>query len=106
MFIQSSIFKILIRLSSEYIAQESNELFWSYVEDIVSEKAEYWENLQHVDLYNIIERKVGNLLSPLKLKLFKFAMSIRAHSPAVEMHNQVNIHVFLNFSNSFFINTF
>ncbi len=46
------------------------------------------------EMYQVILKVAEKLLTPLKLNLLKFALSLRAHSPTVEMFNQVTLDVF------------
>lgn len=41
--------------------------------------------------YNLILKKAGQFLSNLQINLLKFALSIRAYSPTVQMFQQVTI---------------
>lgn len=41
--------------------------------------------------YNLILKKAGQFLSNLQINLLKFALSIRAYSPAVQMFQQVTV---------------
>lgn len=40
-------------------------------------------------MYHLALKIAGRYLSPLQMHLLKFSLSIRAHSPAVEMFNMV-----------------
>lgn len=43
--------------------------------------------------YNLILKKAGQFLSNLQINLLKFALSIRAYSPTVQMFQQVTIFI-------------
>lgn len=43
------------------------------------------------EVYSLIEKTAATLLTPLKFNLMTFSMSLRAHSPAVQMFTQVGL---------------
>ncbi|XP_076453817.1 UDP-glucose:glycoprotein glucosyltransferase 1-like isoform X2 [Babylonia areolata] len=72
---------------SEYLAQESNDFFWSFVRDLSRS-----QNLDHEtdkSIYSLGLSLASKLVSPLQLNLLKLTLSLRAFSPAVQTHQQI-----------------
>nr|XP_025038706.1 UDP-glucose:glycoprotein glucosyltransferase 2-like [Pelodiscus sinensis] len=74
--------------TSEFIAEESNEKFWHFLET-VQELTIYKQRDSEISYYNLILKKAGQFLSSLQINLLKFALSIRAYSPTVQMFQQI-----------------
>ncbi|KAL4691209.1 hypothetical protein H8959_014170, partial [Pygathrix nigripes] len=72
----------------EFMAEESNEKFWQFLET-VQELAIYKQTESDYSYYNLILKKAGQFLDNLHINLLKFAFSIRAYSPAVQMFQQI-----------------
>ncbi|XP_075056010.1 UDP-glucose:glycoprotein glucosyltransferase 2 [Mixophyes fleayi] len=72
---------------SEFIAEEGNDKFWQFLET-VQEITIYKNKGSESSYYNLILKKAGQFLSDLQLSLLKFAFSIRAYSPTVQMFQQ------------------
>ncbi|XP_006832127.1 PREDICTED: UDP-glucose:glycoprotein glucosyltransferase 2 [Chrysochloris asiatica] len=74
--------------ASEFIAEESNEKFWQFLET-VQELAIYKQTESDYSYYNLILKKAGQFLDNLHINLLKFAFSIRAYSPTIQMFQQI-----------------
>uniref|UniRef100_A0A8B9T8Q0 UDP-glucose ceramide glucosyltransferase-like 1 n=1 Tax=Anas platyrhynchos TaxID=8839 RepID=A0A8B9T8Q0_ANAPL len=75
-------------LNSEFIAEDGNEKFWQFLET-VRELTIYKQGDSEHSYYNLILKKAGQFLSNLQINLLKFALSIRAYSPTVQMFQQI-----------------
>ncbi|GAB5566430.1 UDP-glucose:glycoprotein glucosyltransferase 2 isoform X1 [Prionailurus iriomotensis] len=73
---------------SEFMAEESNEKFWQFLET-VQELAIYKQTESAYSYYNLILKKAGQFLDNLHINLLKFAFSIRAYSPTIQMFQQI-----------------
>lgn len=71
-------------LFSEYLAADSNEKFWKFVDS--SQQISF---SQDSDEYQHILQAAGQLLAPLGLDFLKFSLSLRYYSPRVELFNKV-----------------
>ncbi|XP_003928254.3 UDP-glucose:glycoprotein glucosyltransferase 2 isoform X2 [Saimiri boliviensis] len=78
----------LLLEASEFMAEESNEIFWQFLET-VQELAIYKQTESDYSYYNLILKKAGQFLDNLHINLLKFAFSIRAYSPAIQMFQQI-----------------
>ncbi|XP_067392935.1 UDP-glucose:glycoprotein glucosyltransferase 2 [Emydura macquarii macquarii] len=78
----------LLLEASEFIAEEGNEKFWQFLET-VQELTIYKQRDSEHSYYNLILKKAGQFLSNFQINLLKFALSIRAYSPTVQMFQQV-----------------
>lgn len=76
----------LLLEASEFISEEGNEKFWQFL-DTVREMTVYKNG--DSSYYNLILKKAGQFLSDLQISLLKFAVSIRAYSPTVQMFQQI-----------------
>ncbi|XP_005882460.1 PREDICTED: UDP-glucose:glycoprotein glucosyltransferase 2 [Myotis brandtii] len=72
----------------EFMAEESNEKFWQFL-DTVKELAIYKKRESGYSYYNLILKKAGQFLDNLHINLLKFAFSIRAYSPTIQMFQQI-----------------
>uniref|UniRef100_A0A2K5VII0 UDP-glucose glycoprotein glucosyltransferase 2 n=1 Tax=Macaca fascicularis TaxID=9541 RepID=A0A2K5VII0_MACFA len=79
---------LLLLEASEFMAEESNEKFWQFLET-VQELAIYKQTESDYSYYNLILKKAGQFLDNLHINLLKFAFSIRAYSPAIQMFQQI-----------------
>ncbi|XP_078077776.1 UDP-glucose:glycoprotein glucosyltransferase 2 isoform X1 [Mustelus asterias] len=73
--------------TSEFVAEEDNEKFWQFVDTV--KEITYLQGDSEHSYYNLILKKAGQFLSQLKLNLLKFALSLRAYSPTVQMFQQI-----------------
>ncbi|KAM5275929.1 UDP-glucose:glycoprotein glucosyltransferase 2 isoform 2-T2 [Hipposideros larvatus] len=78
----------LLLEASEFMAEESNEKFWQFL-DTVKELAIYKQTESEYSYYNLILKKAGQFLDNLQINLLKFALSIRAYSPTIQMFQQI-----------------
>ncbi|KAI6078726.1 UDP-glucose:glycoprotein glucosyltransferase 2 [Aix galericulata] len=78
----------LLLEASEFIAEDGNEKFWQFLET-VRELTIYKQGDSEHSYYNLILKKAGQFLSNLQINLLKFALSIRAYSPTVQMFQQI-----------------
>ncbi|XP_030132085.4 UDP-glucose:glycoprotein glucosyltransferase 2 isoform X4 [Taeniopygia guttata] len=78
----------LLLEASEFIAEDGNEKFWQFLET-VRELTVYKQGDSEYSYYNLILKKAGQFLSNLQINLLKFALSIRAYSPSVQMFQQI-----------------
>ncbi|XP_072478199.1 UDP-glucose:glycoprotein glucosyltransferase 2 isoform X2 [Notamacropus eugenii] len=78
----------LLLEASEFMAEESNEKFWQFLETI-RELTIYKQGDSEYSYYNLILKKAGQFLNNLQINLLKFALSIRAYSPTVQMFQQI-----------------
>ncbi|XP_030090804.1 UDP-glucose:glycoprotein glucosyltransferase 2 isoform X4 [Serinus canaria] len=78
----------LLLEASEFIAEDGNEKFWQFLET-VRELTVYKKGDSEYSYYNLILKKAGQFLSNLQINLLKFALSIRAYSPTVQMFQQI-----------------
>ncbi|XP_067039989.1 UDP-glucose:glycoprotein glucosyltransferase 1-like [Acropora muricata] len=74
----------LLLEASEYLAADSNEKFWVFVD--LCKKAEFSHDS---DEYQHIFQAARKLLPPLGLNFLKFSLSLRYYSPRVELFNKV-----------------
>ncbi|XP_041587265.1 UDP-glucose:glycoprotein glucosyltransferase 2 [Vulpes lagopus] len=78
----------LLLEASEFMAEESNEKFWQFLET-VQELAIYKQTESPYSYYNLILKKAGQFLDNLHINFLKFAFSIRAYSPTIQMFQQI-----------------
>ncbi|XP_001377394.4 UDP-glucose:glycoprotein glucosyltransferase 2 isoform X2 [Monodelphis domestica] len=78
----------LLLEASEFMAEESNEKFWQFLETI-RELTIYRQRDSEYSYYNLILKKAGQFLNNLQINLLKFALSIRAYSPTIQMFQQI-----------------
>uniref|UniRef100_A0AAR2L2Z5 UDP-glucose ceramide glucosyltransferase-like 1 n=1 Tax=Pygocentrus nattereri TaxID=42514 RepID=A0AAR2L2Z5_PYGNA len=77
----------LLLEASEFLAEESQDKFWDFVEanqDITNE-----HDGTDLSYYELILKRAGQLLSPLQLKMLKFALSLRSYSSTVHSFQQI-----------------
>ncbi|XP_023698378.2 UDP-glucose:glycoprotein glucosyltransferase 2 isoform X1 [Paramormyrops kingsleyae] len=74
--------------TSEFISVESDEKFWQFV-DTVKELTVYKNGESVRSYYNLIIKKAGQFLTDLQVSFLKFALSLRAFSPAVHAFQQI-----------------
>ncbi|XP_067842577.1 UDP-glucose:glycoprotein glucosyltransferase 1 isoform X2 [Heptranchias perlo] len=77
----------LLLETSEFIAEEDVEKFWQFVDTV--KEITYLQGDSERSYSNLILKKAGQFLSQLKLNLLKFALSLRAYSPTVQMFQQI-----------------
>ncbi|GAA6071944.1 UDP-glucose:glycoprotein glucosyltransferase 2 isoform X1 [Tachysurus ichikawai] len=78
----------LLLETSEFISEGGDDKFWQFV-DTVKELTVYKHGESVRSYYNLIVKKAGQFLSDLQVSLLKFALSLRAYSPAVHASQQI-----------------
>ncbi|KAM9343363.1 UDP-glucose:glycoprotein glucosyltransferase 2 [Pholidichthys leucotaenia] len=74
--------------TSEFIGEDGNEKFWQFI-DTVKELTVYKRGESVRSYYNLIIKKAGQFLTHLQVNLLRFALSLRACSPAVHASQQI-----------------
>ncbi|XP_029350416.1 UDP-glucose:glycoprotein glucosyltransferase 1 isoform X2 [Echeneis naucrates] len=77
----------LLLEASEFLAEESQEKFWDFVEANQNIKGEHDDTDQAY--YDLIVKKASALLSSVQLNMLKFALSLRAYSSTVHSFQQI-----------------
>nr|XP_014343631.1 PREDICTED: UDP-glucose:glycoprotein glucosyltransferase 1 [Latimeria chalumnae] len=78
----------LLLEASEFLAEESQDQFWDFVE--VNQQIESWEHEgTDYSYYHLILKRIGQFLSSLQLSLLKFALSLRTYSATVQTFQQM-----------------
>ncbi|VDK65586.1 unnamed protein product [Onchocerca ochengi] len=76
--------------ASEFMAQESDSLFWAYIDEIVEKlNVDEWHTYSDARQYELAVRLAGYLLEEARVNLLKFALSLRAHSPTVVLFQRL-----------------
>uniref|UniRef100_A0A914V212 UDP-glucose:glycoprotein glucosyltransferase 1 n=1 Tax=Plectus sambesii TaxID=2011161 RepID=A0A914V212_9BILA len=76
--------------TSEFLAKESSQLFWDFISNVVdNSKPEQLSKWNEQQQYDSAIKQASTLISPARLDLLKMALSVRAHSPGVELHRQI-----------------
>eukprot|EP01116_Phalansterium_solitarium_P000089 TRINITY_DN10057_c0_g1_i1.p1 TRINITY_DN10057_c0_g1~~TRINITY_DN10057_c0_g1_i1.p1 ORF type:complete len:1540 (+),score=753.29 TRINITY_DN10057_c0_g1_i1:74-4693(+) len=75
----------LIAEISEFLAEEGNDLFWKFFEDV----SPLSEASSESDVYNVAVTKASELLSKIQLDLLEFSTALRFFSPRVQLHRQI-----------------
>ena len=78
--------------TSEYLWEESHNIFWTFLETLTNQPVadNYITTSTFQDDYERILKLTLPLLSPSKKSILKFSLSLRSHSPTVEMFNQIS----------------
>ncbi|KOB72007.1 Pantothenate kinase 4 [Operophtera brumata] len=74
---------------AEYLAGESADLFWSYVDGINSLKSSLDSLKTDKEVYDSCIGVASTLLAPAQLRMAKLSLSMHTMSPAVRMFDQV-----------------
>ncbi|XP_030212800.1 UDP-glucose:glycoprotein glucosyltransferase 1 [Gadus morhua] len=77
----------LLMEASEFLAEESQEKFWDFVEANQNTEGEHDDTEQAY--YQMILKRAGALLSSVHLNMLKFALSLRAYSATVHSFQQI-----------------
>ncbi|XP_068195286.1 UDP-glucose:glycoprotein glucosyltransferase 1 isoform X2 [Antennarius striatus] len=77
----------LLLEASEFLAEESQEKFWDFVEENQNIEGEHDDTDQAY--YDLIVKKASTLLSAVQLNMLKFALSLRAYSATVHSFQQI-----------------
>ncbi|XP_046872215.1 UDP-glucose:glycoprotein glucosyltransferase 1 [Hypomesus transpacificus] len=73
--------------ASEFLAEESQEKFWDFVEANQDIEGEHDDTEQAY--YELIVKRAGAVLSPVQVNMLKFALSLRAYSSTVNSFQQI-----------------
>ncbi|XP_015248212.1 PREDICTED: UDP-glucose:glycoprotein glucosyltransferase 1 isoform X2 [Cyprinodon variegatus] len=77
----------LLLEASEFLAEESHDKFWDFVEANQNIEGEHDDTDQAY--YELIVKKASALLSSVQLNMLKFALSLRAYSATVHSFQQI-----------------
>ncbi|KAJ8357028.1 hypothetical protein SKAU_G00198220, partial [Synaphobranchus kaupii] len=77
----------LLLEASEFLAEESQEKFWDFVE--LNQEIEIDHDDTDLSYYHLILKRAGQLLSPVQINLLKFVLSLRAYSATVHSFQQI-----------------
>ncbi|XP_047466764.1 UDP-glucose:glycoprotein glucosyltransferase 1 isoform X2 [Mugil cephalus] len=77
----------LLLEASEFLAEESQEKFWDFVEANQNIEGEHDDTDQAY--YDLIVKRASALLSSVQLNMLKFALSLRAYSATVHSLQQI-----------------
>ncbi|UYV70608.1 UGGT1 [Cordylochernes scorpioides] len=75
--------------ASEFLAEESADLFWRYIQDMVQLGPGHLQSLNPREQYEAILQVAGPLLSPARLAFLKYSLSLRVYSPVIETFRQM-----------------
>ncbi|XP_076324138.1 UDP-glucose-glycoprotein glucosyltransferase isoform X3 [Tachypleus tridentatus] len=75
--------------ASEYLAEDSPDYFWKYVESIVRLGPGALQQKTAKQQYEVVIDIASKLLSPPKLAFLKFSFALRVYSPTIEMFHQI-----------------
>uniref|UniRef100_F1KR85 UDP-glucose:glycoprotein glucosyltransferase 1 n=1 Tax=Ascaris suum TaxID=6253 RepID=F1KR85_ASCSU len=76
--------------TSEFMAKESNAMFWKYVDAVVEGvNPTEWNSFSDAKQHDMAVRLAMPLLPYSRSKLLKFALSLRVHSPIVQLFQQL-----------------
>ena len=76
--------------ASEFLATENGEIFWSFVDYFAeNDNVDLETRISDEELYKKVIEFTSRYLSPAQIKLLKFELALRAHSPKVEMFRQI-----------------
>ncbi|XP_046707685.1 UDP-glucose:glycoprotein glucosyltransferase 1 isoform X1 [Silurus meridionalis] len=77
----------LLLEASEFLAEESQDKFWDFVE--ANQEIENDHDGTDLSYYELILKRASQQLSPVQLKLMKFALSLRSYSSTVYSFQQI-----------------
>uniref|UniRef100_A0A915JM16 UDP-glucose:glycoprotein glucosyltransferase n=1 Tax=Romanomermis culicivorax TaxID=13658 RepID=A0A915JM16_ROMCU len=77
----------ILQEACDFIASEEPRLFWKFIESVFDEVDDFEEKTEK-DIYDIIIRNAHKLLVKSRQLFLTFALSLRHHSPSVEMQKQ------------------
>jgi hypothetical protein len=78
---------------AEILADEDNSGFWETVDFLVEEENNISGGMTDLDLYTKCVSFASRFLTSSQHALLKMSLSLRTHSPRIEMFQQVNEHV-------------
>ncbi|XP_068608113.1 UDP-glucose:glycoprotein glucosyltransferase 1 [Brachionichthys hirsutus] len=77
----------LLLEASEFLAEESQEKFWAFVEENQNIEGEHDDTDRAY--YDLIVKKAGALISSVQVNMLKFALSLRVYSATVHSFQQI-----------------
>lgn len=77
----------LLLEASEFLSEENQDKFWDFVE--ANQDIENEHDGTDLSYYELILKRAGQLLSPVQLKLLKFALSLRSYSSTIHSFQQI-----------------
>uniref|UniRef100_A0A7N6AGI9 UDP-glucose ceramide glucosyltransferase-like 1 n=1 Tax=Anabas testudineus TaxID=64144 RepID=A0A7N6AGI9_ANATE len=77
----------LLLEASEFLAEESQEMFWDFVEANQNIEGQHDDTDQAY--YDLLVKKASALLSSVQMNMLKFALSLRAYSATVHSFQQI-----------------
>ncbi|XP_072544405.1 UDP-glucose:glycoprotein glucosyltransferase 1 isoform X2 [Salminus brasiliensis] len=77
----------LLLEASEFLSEESQDKFWDFVE--ANQDIENEHDGSDLSYYELILKRAGQLLSPVQLRLLKFALSLRSYSSTIHSFQQI-----------------
>ncbi|XP_029640881.2 LOW QUALITY PROTEIN: UDP-glucose:glycoprotein glucosyltransferase 1-like [Octopus sinensis] len=75
--------------ASEFLYHENEDYFWRFVDDVSQRTSEEIKSSSKETSYNLLLEMAAKYLSSLQLNLLKLTLSLRVHSPDVEMYSQM-----------------
>ncbi|XP_071084353.1 UDP-glucose:glycoprotein glucosyltransferase 1-like isoform X2 [Haliotis cracherodii] len=75
--------------ASEGIAKESSDYFWTFINDLSNLGTKNVKAETDESQYHLIQKLASKVLSPLQLNLLRFTLALRAHSPTIQMYQQI-----------------
>ncbi|MPC29875.1 UDP-glucose:glycoprotein glucosyltransferase [Portunus trituberculatus] len=81
----------LLLEASEYMAEESLATFWGFVETIAEMDVNAYREKTDKEKFEDTLMTASRFLLPSQLRILKFALSVRAYSPKIEMFRQIVI---------------
>uniref|UniRef100_A0A1B6BXN7 UDP-glucose:glycoprotein glucosyltransferase n=1 Tax=Clastoptera arizonana TaxID=38151 RepID=A0A1B6BXN7_9HEMI len=81
---------------AEYLAEESSEIFWQYVDSINMLDPPLHESGSDKASYDRAIAEASKLISPAQISLLKLSVSLHIYSPKIEMYAQMALERGLN----------
>ncbi|XP_078695179.1 UDP-glucose:glycoprotein glucosyltransferase 1-like [Branchiostoma floridae x Branchiostoma belcheri] len=75
----------LLLEASEFLAQESNDAFWGFANKVAEVDPEQITSQSDHSYHHYIQKLTRGFLSEAQVKVLRFTLALRAHSPTVEM---------------------
>nr|XP_018911723.1 PREDICTED: UDP-glucose:glycoprotein glucosyltransferase [Bemisia tabaci] len=74
---------------SEFIAEESNDLFWKFVEAVNALEPPLIDLETDKQKYDVAIAVASSLISPARISLLKLSLALHVYSPLIEMYAQM-----------------
>ncbi|CAH1245599.1 UGGT1 [Branchiostoma lanceolatum] len=75
----------LLLEASEFLAQESNDAFWGFANKVAEVDPKQITSQSDHSYHHYIQKLTRGFLSEAQVKVLRFTLALRAHSPTVEM---------------------